>query len=95
MGVLPDKPHAEDDPQVWGRNARSGLLLFFFYLAVYAGFVGLAAFSPETMGHATPFGPNLAIVYGFGLILGALVLALVYVLLCRRNIESAGREGRR
>ena len=64
------------------RNARIGLILFFIYLAFYAGFVLLAAFSPATMERTPAAGVNLAIWYGFGLIAAALVLALIYGVLC-------------
>lgn len=74
------------------RNAQIGLLLFFVYLAFYGGFVGLNAFSPQTMEETPLPGINLAVLYGFALIVAALVLALLYGLLC----TSAGdrREGR-
>jgi uncharacterized membrane protein (DUF485 family) len=59
-------------------STRLGLFLFGVYLALYAGFVLLAAFAPQAM-EATPLaGVNLAIWYGFGLIVTALALALVY-----------------
>src|SRR5881396_2261088 len=77
-------PH-DDHPDLSGRNARSGLVLFFIYLAFYAGFMGLAAFAPEAMGNPVFFGVNLAITYGLGLIVGALVVAAVYMALCARN----------
>jgi len=65
------------------RNARYGLILFFAYLVLYTGFMALSAFSPGTMA-STPFGGiNLAIWYGFALIVAALFLALIYMLLCR------------
>ena len=65
------------------RNSRIGLILFFVYLALYGGFVLLNTFWPKTM-EATPVaGVNVAILYGFGLILAAFVLALVYGLLCK------------
>ena len=65
------------------RNSRIGLKLFAFYLLLYGGFVLLNTFSPTTM-EATPVaGINVAILYGFGLIVAAFVLALVYGLLCR------------
>jgi uncharacterized membrane protein (DUF485 family) len=52
--------------------------LFGVYLALYGGFVLLAAFAPQAM-EATPLaGVNLAIWYGFGLIAAALLLALIY-----------------
>jgi Predicted membrane protein len=64
------------------RNARVGLWLFGVYLLFYAGFVGLSAFSPQSL-RATPVaGLNLALLYGFALILVALLLSLVYGLMC-------------
>lgn len=70
------------------RNARIGLVLFVVYLLIYGGFVGLNAFSPETMDETPVAGVNLAILYGFGLIAAAFVLALLYGLLCRKEVGS-------
>ena len=72
---VPDLP--PDDAHV-ERNARLGLWLFALYLLFYAGFVGITAFKPQAMDVAVVAGVNLAIVYGFGLIVAAIVLALVY-----------------
>lgn len=72
------------------RASRIGLSLFAVYLLLYGGFVLLAAFSPRTM-EATPLaGVNLAIWYGFGLIVAALMLALVYGWACRSAPKSTG-----
>jgi uncharacterized membrane protein (DUF485 family) len=58
--------------------SRLGFALFAVYLLLYGGFVLLNAFSPSAMD-ATPWaGINLAVLYGLGLILAAVVLALVY-----------------
>jgi uncharacterized membrane protein (DUF485 family) len=65
------------------RNARYGLFLFAIYLAIYGTFVALNAFWPRLMAHDVIAGLNLAIVYGVGLIVAALVLAAVYGWLCR------------
>ena len=73
------------------RNARLGIILFFVYLAFYAGFVLIAAFSPETMARTPRAGVNLAIWYGFALIAAALILALIYGALCHTNEQSASR----
>lgn len=71
------------------RNARIGYVLFGVYLLLYGGFVLLNAFAPETM-EATPVeGVNLAILYGFGLILAAILLSLVYGFLCKPTEEQA------
>ncbi|MDG2127950.1 MAG: DUF485 domain-containing protein [Fuerstiella sp.] len=72
------------------RNARLGLQLFCVYLLLYGGFVLLAAFSPATMETTPLAGINLAILYGFALIVGALVMALLYGALCQG--ESAASD---
>jgi uncharacterized membrane protein (DUF485 family) len=64
------------------RNSRLGLVFFAVYLLVYCGFVLLAAFSPETMERTPLAGVNLAIWYGFGLIVAAILLALIYGWAC-------------
>jgi uncharacterized membrane protein (DUF485 family) len=66
-------------------NARLGLTLFLVYLALYLGFMGIAAFKYELFS-STPFGGvNLAILYGFALIAAALLLALIYMALCKTD----------
>ena len=76
------------------RNARIGLILFFVYLLLYGGFVLTNAFSPETMELTPLAGINLAVLYGFGLIISAFVLALLYGFLCGSNeSDSNEREG--
>jgi uncharacterized membrane protein (DUF485 family) len=78
-----------------GRNARIGLVLFIVYAACYAAFVFVSAFAPDWMD-AKPFaGLNLAILSGFGLIVLALVLALIYGVMADRGTDalSKGREG--
>ena len=70
-------PSAADD-----KNSRLGLWLFSIYFALYAGFMGLSAFSPTTMRDLLVWGLPLSIAYGFGLIIGAIVLALLYMVLC-------------
>jgi uncharacterized membrane protein (DUF485 family) len=69
------------------RNAKIGMTLFCVYLVLYGGFVGLSAFSPETMEWMPIEGVNLAILYGFGLIVAAFVMAMLYGFLCRGKDE--------
>ena len=71
------------------RNTRIGLVLFLLYLLLYGGFVLLSAFWPESMEWAVLEGINLAIVYGFGLIVAAFVLALTYGKLCDRPEDDS------
>lgn len=75
------------------KNSRFGLKLFFIYFAFYCGFVLLNAFRPEIM-ETLPFaGLNLAIIYGFGLILGAFLLSMVYGLFSSAAEPNAGPNG--
>ena len=72
------------------RNARIGFVLFVVYLLLYVGFVFLNAFAADVMEMTPIAGVNLAILYGFGLIITALILALVYGFLCKE--EPAEQE---
>ena len=78
-----DPAHEDNNTDIHSRNARYGLILFFFYLILYGGFVGLSAFSRDTMKE-TFAGVNLALWYGMGLIVTALGLAGIYMGLCRK-----------
>lgn len=70
-------------------NSRLGLRLFAVYLALYLGFVLTSAFSASTMEREVFAGLNLAVVYGFALIVGALVMALIYGALCKSEPDTA------
>jgi len=76
----------------WGKDnasgfkTRLGLWMFALYLIVYAGFVVVNSVWPGLMERSVG-SLNLAVVYGFGLIAFALVLALVYNFLSCRAEE--------
>ena len=72
------------------RNARSGMVLFVVYVIFYVGFVILTAFAPKVMAMDVA-GVTLSILYGFGLIGLAFVLALVYMMICRGNARDDAR----
>ena len=74
------------------RNARSGMVLFVIYVLFYVGFVILTAFAPKVMAMDVA-GVTLSILYGFGLIALAFVLALVYMMICRGNARDDARDG--
>lgn len=82
---MSDHPHA---PYEHPSASPLGLALFAVYLVLYGGFIALCAFNLEWMGQKGAFGLNHATLYGFGLIVSAFVLALVYMLAARR--ETAG-----
>ena len=81
----PDEPR---DPAAERHNARLGLALFAVYLLGYGTYVLVNAFWPGAMDTLIG-GVNLAVVSGMGLIVGALVLALIYAALCR--VPTGGR----
>ncbi|OGF49504.1 MAG: hypothetical protein A2231_02290 [Candidatus Firestonebacteria bacterium RIFOXYA2_FULL_40_8] len=54
-----------------------GKWMFLLYTLVYAGFIFINVFSPEFMGIDVG-SLNVAIVYGFGLIVFAIFLAFAY-----------------
>lgn len=60
------------------RHARFGFVLFGVYLLLYVGFVLLTAFGGAAMEAMPVRGINVALLYGFGLIVVAIVLALAY-----------------
>jgi uncharacterized membrane protein (DUF485 family) len=72
---------------------KLGVYMFIIYALVYIGFVVINLYDPLLMEIIVCCGLNLAVVYGFGLIIFALVLALVYHYLCRKEEISKNIEG--
>ena len=75
----------QEDAAVVAHNTRIGVLLFLVYVLFYAGFMALSAFWPEVMSKPFLLGVNIAVVYGFALIVAALGLALLYMKICRKS----------
>jgi uncharacterized membrane protein (DUF485 family) len=75
----------QEDASVVAHNTRMGVILFVVYVAIYGGFMALSAFAPDVMRKPILGGVNVAVVYGFSLIIAALVLALVYMKICRKT----------
>lgn len=91
MSNLPE--HHEDHPDVISRNALAGLALFAIYFAIFLLFLLMNVLSPKTMAMTSiPIGereysfggPNLAVVFGVGLIFAAVILSFVYMRMTRR-----------
>lgn len=80
----PNMADPNERPEIVSRNTRIGLVLFAIYLVLYCGFVLVNAFAPELMEQSAG-GANFAIWSGFGLILAAFLLALIYGWLCRAD----------
>ena len=79
------QPDTSESAGTIARNAFYGVILFFIYLAFYGGFMYLNAFNRDLMASHPFGGVNLAILYGMALILAALVLAAIYMFLCRAD----------
>jgi uncharacterized membrane protein (DUF485 family) len=75
----------QEDEAVVAYNTRMGVILFIVYVLFYGGFMALSAFWPEVMSKPFLCDANLAVVYGFALIAVALVLALIYMKVCRKS----------
>lgn len=71
---------------------RLGILLCIVYAAVYTGFVGISVYDVTLMDTLMPFGLNLAVFYGLGLIVFALLLAMIYSRACAAKELAAARE---
>lgn len=65
-----------------------GLVLFLVYTSLYLGFVLINAFAADWMDTIVVAGLNLAIVYGFGLIIAAIVMAFIYGFASRNQAET-------
>ena len=72
------------DPAV-AYKTKLGIWMFASYFAFYATFVMINVWRPLLMARTVVSGLNLATIYGFSLIIIALLQALTYDLLCRRR----------
>ncbi|MBU0469323.1 MAG: DUF485 domain-containing protein [Candidatus Omnitrophica bacterium] len=59
-------------------KTKTGLKLFIIYCMIYIGFVAINTIKPKLMGLKIAFGLNLACIYGFGLIILAIIMGLIY-----------------
>lgn len=73
-------------------KTKLGLILFAFYSAIYAGFVIINTLTPKTMGTKIFLGLNLAVVYGFGLIILAIVMGVIYNHICTKMEDRMNKE---
>ena len=66
-------------------RTRIGVLFFLLYALVYVIFVFINLVSPLMMERVVLFGMNLAVTYGIGLIIFAILLALIYNRMCAKK----------
>ncbi len=92
------KPAAESGPDhAQSFKSKLGVRMFLIYALIYIGFVAINVISPPTMEKIIFLGLNLAVVYGFGLIIFALVLALIYNHACglkEKELNSNSQEAK-
>ncbi|NIQ92987.1 MAG: DUF485 domain-containing protein [Desulfuromonadales bacterium] len=62
-------------------KTRLGIIMFIVYTLTYASFVVINATKPAVM-QTIVLGQTLAVIYGFGLLAFALILAVVYNQMC-------------
>jgi uncharacterized membrane protein (DUF485 family) len=66
-------------------KVRIGIYMILLYALVYFGFIGINISNPLLMERIIFSGLNLAVVYGIGLIIFALILALTYNSMCSKK----------
>ena len=94
------KPAVNSDPDhAIDYKKRIGAYMFVLYGLIYIGFVVINIVKPVLMEKIIFAGLNLAVIYGFGLIIFALFLALIYNLMCEKeetrvNIPSKKKKGK-
>ena len=74
------------------KKTRLGVILFFIYFVTYAGFVAIGVVDYTLMGKIVLGNQNLAVVYGFGLIIFAILLGLFYNLRCTKYENLMNKE---
>ena len=84
--------HGIDEAAAFKR--RLGLIMLAVYGAIYIVFIVINVVTPKSMGVIVVYGLNLAIVFGFALIVVAFLLALAYNWACTRHEKSFEGEGK-
>jgi len=82
----------EEKESLTKRKSALGIRLFFIYLLCYAGFVIIGVFRYELLAVPVFGGLNLALAYGIGLILFAVLLGIVYNYYCSRYEDENSAE---
>jgi uncharacterized membrane protein (DUF485 family) len=80
----------KDNASKW--KAKLGIKLFFVYWAIYSGFIIINTVKPKWMGTRILFGQNLAVTYGMGLIILAIIMGLIYNRCCSRKEDELNKH---
>ncbi|MEO5649579.1 MAG: DUF485 domain-containing protein [Ginsengibacter sp.] len=73
------------------RKASLGVKFFFIYLLFYVGFVAIGVLNYELLAVEVFKGINLAVFYGIGLIVFAVLLGILYNFLCTRYEDQMNK----
>lgn len=82
----PAAVHAVDQAAAYKK--RLGLIMLAVYGVIYLVFILINVVKPRIMGTIVVGGLNLAIIYGFALIVIAFILAVAYNWACTRHEKS-------
>lgn len=74
------------------KKAKLGMILFLFYLSLYVLFVVIGLFYTDLMSMKVVFGLNMAVTYGIGLILLAMIMGFIYSLICTSMEDKMNKE---
>jgi uncharacterized membrane protein (DUF485 family) len=88
MGHGPAVKLGKDDAQAY--KTRLGIYMFIVYTIFYASFVAINSVKPSIM-QIVVMGQTLAVVFGFSLIVFALVLAVIYNSMCTAAEERLNK----
>jgi uncharacterized membrane protein (DUF485 family) len=76
-----------------GFKTKLGLIMFAIYTPIYFAFVVICVVSPKLM--AVDVGSlNVAIVYGFGIIILAVIQAVIYNYICSKKEKEEKLDGK-
>ena len=74
------------------KKSKLGVKLFYAYTLVYLGFVVIGLVNPELLSLHVLGEQNLSIIYGFGLIVLAMVMGFIYNALCTRMEDNMNKK---
>ena len=90
--MLHESKVTKDIDKAADKKAKLGVKLFFVYTFIYAGFVLIGLTRPELMGLELIGGQNIAIIYGFGLIILAIVMGFIYNYFCTKMEDKLNKN---
>ncbi len=74
-----------ENPELSLYKTKIGIRFFAIYGSLFTGFVIINTFAPGLMKVKVVLGLNLAVTYGFALIIAAIIMGLVYNMVCTKK----------